>query len=462
MEPLGKVSYAPLGPSVGSQARLPQRAKTSMSSTILIRGGRVIDPAQEIDEIVNVAIRDGCIAAIGRQAPTSADEVVDATGLLVTPGLIDMHVHLREPGYEEDETIETGTAAAVAGGFTAVACMPNTDPPLDNDAAIEFVLRQAARTAAARVYPIGALTEGRQGKELAEIGLMVRAGAVAFSDDGDGVADAGVCLRAMRYLSMFERLFIQHCDEPSLSRGGCMNAGPTATRLGLPGIPAIAEVVMVQRDLTLAAQANVRYHVAHISTAGAVELVRAAKRKGQRVSAEVTPHHLLLTDEACATYDTNYKMNPPLRSRADVQACLEAVRDGTIDCLVTDHAPHGRESKEHEFQYASAGIIGLETALPLFIRALIEPGLVTWPRLIAAMSTRPAELLGVGGGTLKVGQPADVTLIDPQTEWTIDPERMRSKSRNTPFAGWKVRGRALGTLVNGQWRYRDEQLIKRG
>jgi dihydroorotase len=369
-----------------------------------------------------------------------------------------MHVHLREPGHEETETIETGTAAAAAGGFTAVACMPNTDPPLDNDSAIEFVLRQAARTGYTRVYPIGALTHGRQGQDLAEIGLMVRAGAIALSDDGDGIADTGVCLRAMRYVSMFDRLFIQHCEDPALSGGGCMHAGPTALRLGLPGIPATSEVVMVQRDITLAAQAGVRYHVAHVSTAGAVELVRAAKRAGQRVTAEVCPHHLLLTDEACGTYDTNYKVKPPLRSRADVDACLEGVRDGTIDCLVTDHAPHGRESKEHEFQFAPFGIIGLETAVPLVIRALIEPKLITWPRLIALLSTRPAELLGVTGGSLKVGQPADVTLLDPQAEWTIDAERMRSKSRNTPFDGWKVRGRAAGTLVDGQWRYRGEKL----
>lgn len=426
-----------------------------MSDTLLIRGGRVIDPAQEIDEVTDLAIQDGRIAAIGKQAPRSAAEVIDAGGLLVTPGLIDMHVHLREPGFEEDETIETGTAAAAVGGFTAVACMPNTDPPLDNDSAIEFVLRQAARSASTRVYPIGAITEGRQGKELAEIGLMVRAGAIAFSDDGAGIPDAGVCLRAMRYVSMFDRLFIQHCEDRSLSRGA-MNAGPTATRLGLPGMPAVAEVIMAQRDITLAAQAGVRYHIAHVSAAGTVELLRAAKAAGRRVSAEVTPHHLLLTDEACATYDPNFKMNPPLRTQADVQACLDGVRDGAIDCLVTDHAPHGRESKEYEFQDAPFGIIGLETAVPLFIRALIEPKIIDWPRLIAALSTRPAQLLGVVGGNLKVGQPADVTLMNLEAEWTIDAERMCSKSRNTPFDGWTVRGRVAGTLVDGVWKHRAQ------
>ena len=426
-----------------------------MGKSILIRNGRIIDPAQEIDEVTSLAIKDGKIAAIGSRAPKSADEVVDADGLIVAPGLIDMHVHLREPGFEENETIESGTAAAAAGGFTAVACMPNTNPPLDNDAAIEFVLRQAARTAHTRVYPIGALTKGREGKELAEIGLMVRAGAIAFSDDGAGIADAGVCLRAMRYVSMFDRLFIQHCEDPSLSGGGCMNAGANATRLGLPGAGATAEVVMAQRDITLMAGAGVRYHVAHVSTAGAVELVRRAKQEGRHVSTEVCPHHLLLTDEDCCTYDPNYKVNPPLRSRADVDACVAGVKDGTIDCLVTDHAPHGREDKEHEFQFAPFGMSGLETALPLFIQALIDPTAVTWPRMIGAMSTRPAQLLGVAGGTLKVGQPADVTLIDPQREWVIDVEQMRSKSRNTPFDGRKVRGKAVGTLVEGEWRYRE-------
>ncbi len=433
-----------------------------MGKTILIRGGRVIDPSQQIDEVTNLAIKDGTITAVGAAAPSAADEVIDAGGLIVAPGLIDMHVHLREPGHESSETIETGTAAAAAGGFTAVACMPNTDPPLDSDSAIEFVLRQAARTASTRVYPVGALTKGRQGQDLAELGLMVRAGAVAFSDDGCGIADAGVCLRAMRYLSMFDRLFIQHCEERSLVGEGCMNAGPVATRLGLPGIPAVAEVVMVQRDITLAAEADVRYHVAHISTTRAVELVRQAKGSGRRVTAEVTPHHLLLTDEACSGYNADCKMNPPLRDKAAVAACIEGVRDGTIDCLVTDHAPHEREGKESEFQYAPFGIIGLETALALNIEALVTPRIIGWPRLIEAMSTRPAQLLGVTGGSLAVGQPADVTLIAPEAEWTIDAEQLRSKSRNTPFDGRRVRGKAVGTLVEGEWRYRVEAFVRGG
>mgnify|MGYP000570401668 CR=1 FL=1 len=341
-----------------------------MSKSILIRGGRVVDPTQEIDEVMDVVVADGKVAALRRGAP-AADEVLNAAGCIVAPGLIDMHVHLREPGHEETETIETGTAAAVAGGFTAVACMPNTEPPLDSDSQIEFVLRQAARTAHARVYPIGALTKGRAGRELAEIGLMVRAGAVAFSDDGVGIADSGVCLRAMQYVSMFDALFIQHCQDMSLAGSGCMNAGVTATRLGLPGMPAMAEEIMLQRDLVLAAQAGVRYHMAHVSTRAAVATIAQAKRAGRRVTTEVCPHHLLLTDEVCQSYDTNFKINPPLRSPADVQACLDGVRDGTIDCLVSDHAPHGKQDKEHEFQDAPFGIIGLETALALFINCLL-------------------------------------------------------------------------------------------
>jgi len=429
-----------------------------MSKSILIKGGRVIDPSQEIDEHTSVAIKEGKIVAIGDKAPKSADEVVDAAGMIVAPGLIDMHVHLREPGFEESETIETGTAAAAAGGFSAVACMPNTDPPLDNDAAIEFVLRQASLTAHTRVYPIGALTISRAGEELAEMGLMVRAGAIAFSDDGVGIASAAVAQRAMKYLSMFDRLYIEHCEEPSLAGKGCMNAGPTANRLGLPGIPGTAETLMVERDITLAHQAGARLHIAHVSVADAVERIRQAKKADQRISAEVCPHHLLLTEESCGTYNADFKVNPPLRSRKDVEACVEGVRDGTIDCLVTDHAPHRREDKEYEFPQAPFGMIGLEIALPLFIQALIDPEVVTWPRLIKMMSTRPAQLLGVTGGTLQVGQPADVTIIDPSHEWVIDAERFRSKSRNTPFNGREVRGKAAATLVDGEWRFRSQRL----
>ncbi len=430
-----------------------------MSGNLLIRHGRIVDPTQALDQTADLVLAEGRVAAIGQFEPGAGDRVIDAGGCIVCPGLIDMHVHLREPGYEDKETIETGTAAAAAGGFTAVACMPNTNPPLDNDSQIEFVLRQAARSGQVRVWPIGALTRGRAGRELAEIGLMVRAGAVAFSDDGDAVADAGVCLRAMQYVAMFDKLFIQHCEEPSLAAGGCMHAGTTATRLGMPAIPALAEEIIILRDIALARQAGVRYHVAHISTAGAVELVRQAKRSGGRVSAEVCPHHLLLTDACCASFDPNFKMNPPLRSRSDVDACLEAVRDGTIDCLVTDHAPHTHAEKELGFQDAPFGIVGLETAVALWIKALIEPGVLDWSGFVQAASTRPAELLGIPGGSLRAGAPGDVTIIRPDHEWTIDARAFRSKGRNTPFDGWQVRGKAVATIVGGQIRYIDEAAL---
>jgi dihydroorotase len=420
-----------------------------MPDSIVIRGGRVIDPSQEIDSVMDVALVDGRIAALGASIPQSAEEEIDARGLIVSPGLIDMHVHLREPGGEDAETIASGSAAAVAGGFTAVACMPNTHPAIDSDSEIQFVRRQARRVAACRVYPFGALTKNRAGEELAEMGLMKQAGAVGFTDDGCGVADAGVCYRAMAYVAMLDSLFAQHCEEPSLS-GGCMNAGPVATRLGLPGVSPLSEEVMIERDIRLARATGVRYHVQHLSTAGAVDLIRQARQRGDRVTAEACPHHLLLTDESCSTYDTRFKMNPPLRTRSDVDAVIAGVADGSISVLVTDHAPHSAERKALEFQHAPFGITGLEWSLALFIEALVIPGHIDWSRLIAMMSTNQAELLNVSGGTLRVGSPADVTLIDPELEWTIRAEESRSLSRNTPFDQRSVKGRAVRTIVAGR------------
>lgn len=426
-----------------------------MGPSLRIINGRIIDPSQGIDMPGDVLIEDGRIAAIGPPAAArrGSAAVIDAAGRIVCPGLIDMHVHLREPGKEEAETIASGAAAAVAGGFTSVACMPNTQPAIDSEAMIEFVYRQAARASLCNVFPIGAITKGRAGKELAEMGQMVRAGAVAFSDDGCGVADSAVMFRALQYAAMFNRPLIQHCEDPSLADGGCMNAGVTATRLGLPGIPALAEELMIQRDLQLAESVGGRYHVAHISTAGAVRLVREAKRRGARVTAEVCPHHLLLIDERIETYDTAYKMNPPLRSRADVEACLAGVADGTIDCLVTDHAPHDRAEKELDFQSAPNGIVGLEVALGLFAKALIEPGLMDWPGLIAGMSTNPARVLDIPKGTLRVGAAADLTIIDPTRTWTVSTADFRSKSRNCPYEGWTLTGRATHTIVGGEVKY---------
>jgi len=423
----------------------------------LIRGGRVIDPAGGVDQVCDVLIGDGKVRQVGR-VTGRPDEVIDGRDLIVCPGLIDMHVHLREPGDESAETIASGSAAAVAGGFASIVCMPNTIPPLDNEAQVEFVYRQAARANLCNVYPVGAITKGRQGKDLAEMGSMLRAGAVGFSDDGCGVDNAGVMRRAFQYISMFDKPLIQHCEVSELSEEGVMHAGYMSVKLGLPGIPAAAEELMIQRDLKLLEGTGGRYHVSHISTAGAVDLVRQAKGNGLSVTCEVCPHHLLLTDEACAEYDTHYKMKPPLRTRADAEACIAGVADGTIDCLATDHAPHGLQAKELEFLYAPFGIIGMECALALFVKALVAPGHISWSKLIAMMAQRPAEVLGLSKGTLRQGADADVTLIDPEREWTIDTKEFRSKSRNCPFDGWKVKGKAVTTIVGGEVKYRDRAM----
>ncbi len=378
-----------------------------------------------------------------------ADRVIEARGLFVTPGLIDIHVHFREPGDEEEETVETGSASAVAGGFTTVCCMPNTKPALDHEGQIEFIFRQGQRANLANVIPIGAITKGREGKELAEIGSMFRRDAIAFSDDGVGVADASVMRKALQYCKMFDTLIMQHCEEPTLG-GGAMHAGLVSTALGIPGIPAEAEQLMIARDILLNRAIGCRYHVQHISTAGSVELIRQAKRDGQPVTAEAAPHHLLLTDESCRTFDTNFKMNPPLRTQADVDACIAGVKDGTIDCLATDHAPHRAEEKELEFVAAPFGIIGLEVALPLYAKALVEPGHISWLRLIDLMTLQPAKIVRLDKGTLQVGRDADVTLIDPNRPWTIDNEKLASRSRNCPFGGWTVRSRAVMTIVGGE------------
>ena len=425
-------------------------------ATLLIRGGRVIDPAQDIDRIADLRIVDGRIAGIGpgETGAGRADETIDAAGMIVTPGLIDMHVHLREPGREEDETIASGTRAALAGGFTSVACIPNTEPPLDTQAAVEFIHQKAARADTCNVFVVACVSRNREGKELAEIGQLVEAGAVAFSDDGAPVSDAELMRRALEYCSMFGKTILAHEEVLELSRGGVMNEGLVSLLLGLGGMPAAAEEVMIGRDTALAESTGGRLHVMHVSTAGGVALVRAAKARGVRVTAEACPHHFTLTDESLRTFDANCKMSPPLRTAADVEAIIAGIADGTIDCIATDHAPHAREKKMLELDRAPFGILGLETAIGLSVMRLIVPGHLGWPRLVEAMSTLPARILGLDRGTLRTGSPADVTIIDPDRTWKVDVRSFRSKSINSPFDGWTLRGRAVATIVGGRVKYR--------
>ena len=419
-------------------------------STILLRNGRVIDPGQDIDQVADLWLEDDRVLGIGPQPGRQADRVIDATGKIVCPGLIDMHVHLREPGREEDETIATGTAAALAGGVTSVACMPNTEPALDSQAAAEFVILQAKRAGNAHVFPVGAITQGRRGEELAEMGGLVQGGAVAFTDDGSPVVSAAIMRRALEYSKMFDRPILTHAEDPELTRDGVMNEGFESMRLGLRGMPPAAEEIMTYRDIRLAELTGGRLHVLHVSTAGAVELIRQAKRRGVRVTGEACPHHFTLTDECLRSFDSNYKMSPPLRTRADVEAVLEGLKDGTLDVLATDHAPHAPEKKARELDQTPNGIIGLETFLPICVTHLVEPGHLTWPQMLAKMTVNPARVLGIDRGTLRPGVVADVTVIDHTATYRIDKDRFRSKSRNCPFHGWEVRGRAVTVIVGGR------------
>ncbi len=422
-------------------------------SSILIKNGTVIDPSQQLQAKRDVLIENGRVSEIDSSISGKFGQVIDAAGQFVVPGLIDIHVHFREPGDEEEETIASGSAAAVAAGFTTVCCMPNTKPALDNEAQIEFVLRESERIALANVLPVGAITKGREGKELAELASMHQRGAIALSDDGTGVNDSAVMRRALQYIRMFDGLLMQHCEDHQLA-GGAMNAGEVSTIIGMPGIPGEAEQLMIARDIVLNRGIGCRYHVQHISTAFSVELIRRGKHYGLPITAEVAPHHLLLTDESCRTFDTNYKMNPPLRTQADVDACIAGVKDGTIDILATDHAPHLAEEKELEFPYAPFGILGLEGALALYIKALVTPGHIDWMKLIDMMSTKGAQIIRYPRGTLKETSVADVTVIDPELLWTIDKEQFVSKSRNTPFHGWEVKGRATHTIVGGHLKWK--------
>jgi dihydroorotase len=426
-------------------------------ATLLIRGGRVIDPSQGVDRIDDVLVRDGHVVAVGRtgaQPVGRVDETIDAAGLVVTPGLVDMHVHLREPGREEDETIETGTRAALAGGFTSVACIPNTEPPIDTQAAVEFIHQKAARADTCNVFVVACGSRNREGKELAEIGQLVEAGAVAFSDDGSPVYDAELMRRIFEYCRMFDKPFLAHEEVLELTAGGVMHEGLVSLVLGLKGMPAAGEEVMIGRDVALAEVTGGRLHVMHVSTAGGVALIRAAKARGLAVTAEACPHHFTLTDESLRGFDSNFKMSPPLRTAADVEAIIEGLVDGTIDCIATDHAPHALEKKMLELDRAPFGIVGLETAVGLAVTRLVEPGRIGWPRLVQAMSTRPAEILGINRGTLRPGAVADITLIDPGMTWRVDARSFASKSGNSPFHGWTLQGRAVATIVGGRVKHR--------
>jgi dihydroorotase len=428
--------------------------------SILIRDGHVIDPHAKLDAVMDVLIDAGKIVGIGTDAmatawpregatPHTSLEVIDAHGLLVVPGLIDIHTHLREPGYEYKESIESGSAAAVAGGFTAIACMANTNPVNDDAAVTEYIRDKARAVGLVQVFPIGAVSVGLAGERLADIGELKQAGVVGISDDGKPVMNSQLMRRALEYASMFGLPVISHCEDLILAAHGVMHEGRVSTELGLRGIPAQAEDIMVARDIALAELTGGRLHIAHVSTAGAVRLVRDAKARGLRVTAEVTPHHLVLTDEAVRGYDPNTKMYPPLRTAVDVEALRQALKDGTIDAIATDHAPHDLADKEVEFDQAPVGVIGLETSLALTLR-LVHAGVLTLAEAIAKLTWGPSQVLGLGKGTLQVGGDADVTLIDAQTEYLVDRRELRSKSRNSPFHGWTLKGRAVMTLCAGK------------
>jgi len=427
--------------------------------TLLIRGGRVVDPACGRDGLFDVLVEDGAIASVG--APGALDPaqlampgiagpapVIDASGLVVAPGFVDMHVHLREPGFEYKETIETGARAAVAGGVSSVACMANTDPVNDNAAVTQYIVEKARKAGYANVYPIGAVSVGLAGARMAEFGEMVEAGIVAVSDDGMPVVDSALMRRALEYARMFHLPVIVHEEDPGLCCGAVMHEGGTSVRLGLKGMPSAGESVMVARDIELVRISRGRLHIAHISCAESVEMVRRAKAEGLDVTAEAAPHHFMLDDTAVESYNTNAKMKPPLRSAKDVEAVRRGLADGSIDAIATDHAPHHRDEKVCEFDKAAFGIVGLETMLPLSLE-LVRRGYLDLSRMIDALSTRPARVLGIGRGTLAVGAPADIVIFDPEREWTLRADAMATKSRNTPFDGWKLKGKAIRTLVGG-------------
>lgn len=428
---------------------------------LLIRNGRLIDPAHRRDEVTDLLIENGKIARIGKSlkfdGPKSETQIIDGTDKWIVPGFVDVHVHLREPGFEYKETIKTGTEAAAAGGFTSICCMPNTNPVNDNQAVTRMILEKARQEGVVHVYPIGAITKGSKGEELSEVGDLVEAGCVAITDDGKPVMNSEVMRRAMEYALAFDLTVIDHCEDEHLMEGGVMNEGVVSMELGLKGIPAAAEEVMVARNLILAELTGARLHLAHISTAGSVRLIREAKSRGVRVSAETCPHYFSLTEEAVRGYNTYAKMNPPLRTSQDRDAVRQGLKDGTLDVIATDHAPHAEDEKDREFDLAPFGIVGLETALPLTLM-LVEEGVLSIDEAVAKLTVHPARVMRLNKGHLGIGADADLCLIDPEATWTVDPRRLRSKSKNTPFGGWKMKGLVSMTIVDGRVVYSTEEI----
>lgn len=420
----------------------------------LIKNGRVIDPADNIDEVLDVLVSGGKIEKAAKNLSEKA-EVIDAKGLIVAPALVDMHTHLREPGREDEETILTGTRAAIKGAFASVACMGNTEPPLDNPAIIKSLKEIIEKDARSNVFIIGTITEGRAGKRPTDLHKMKKSGAAAVSDDGSSVDDEGVMLDALQQSREEGIIVISHCEDIKLSAGGVMNHGFTATKLGLKGIPAAAEYERVKRDIELAAKASARIHIAHVSTKESVEIIRAAKKDGVMVTAETAPHYFTLTEDCCASYDTNTKMNPPLRTKEDAEAIRQGLKDGTIDVIATDHAPHTDSEKDVEFDFAPFGIIGLETALSLSIMELVEKNILSWSELIMKMSVNPSNILGIKRGSLKKGAAADIAVIDPGKTYTYARDSIESKSRNSPFMSWILKGAASHVFVAGKLAMKD-------
>ncbi|MBD3348578.1 MAG: amidohydrolase family protein [Candidatus Eisenbacteria bacterium] len=422
---------------------------------VLLKGGRLIDPSTDTDERLDVLVEDGRIAAREHSVTAEDARVIDVSGLVVAPGLVDMHVHFRDPGREDEETILSGSTAAAHGGVTSVATMPNTDPSIDTRSWVEYI---AGHESPINVFPIAAITMGRKGESLTEMAELARAGAVGFSDDGSPVVDANVMRRALEYASMVGRPVIAHCEDPALARDGVANEGPASTMSGLRPVPAAAEVTMVARDIVLAKATGARLHIAHVSTAGAVDLVRRAKEDGVDVTCETCPHYFSLTDNEVRTYDTNVRVNPPLRSESDVRAIREGLADGTIDVIASDHAPHSLEEKQVEFDAAPPGMIGVETLLPVALKYLVEPGHLSLGKTIELLACGPAGILGIERGTLTAGAAADVVVLDPERSWTPSREWFRSKSKNSPFIGRELRGRAVLTLVRGEVAFEHEDL----